>query len=58
MAVFLVRAMCGSNLDPPAATGDVFLDVGAQDFAASFIEQLASDGITAGCGNGFLWAGV
>jgi len=32
-------------------SGNVFLDVGAGDFAASFIEQLASDGITAGCGN-------
>ena len=42
--------MNGSGFSPPAATGNVFLDVGAGDFAASFIEQLASDGITAGCG--------
>jgi len=51
MAVFLERGMNGSGYSPPAATGNVFLDVGAQDFAASFIEQLANDGITAGCGN-------
>jgi len=51
MAVFLERGMNGSAFSPPAAIGNVFLDVGAQDFAASFIEQLASDGITAGCGN-------
>jgi len=51
MAVFLERGMNGSDYSPPAATGTVFLDVGAGDFAASFIEQLSSDGITAGCGN-------
>jgi len=51
MAVFLERGMKGSSYRPPAATGDVFLDIAAGDFAASFIEQLAADGITAGCGN-------
>jgi len=51
MAVFLERGMNGSSFSPPAATGNEFLDVGAGDFAASFIEQLYSDGITAGCGN-------
>ena len=51
MAVFLERGMNGSGFSPPAAKGNVFLDVGAGDFAASFIEQLASDGITSGCGN-------
>ena len=51
MAVFLERGMNGSSYSPPAASGNVFLDVGAGDFAASFIEQLASDGITSGCGN-------
>jgi len=50
MAVFLERGMNGSSFSPPAATGNVFLDVGAGDFAANFIEQLAADGITAGCG--------
>ena len=52
MAVFLERGMNASDYSPPAASGNVFFDVGAGDFAASFIEQLASDGITAGCGNG------
>ncbi len=51
MAVFLERGMNGGAFVPPPATGTVFLDVGAGDFAASFIEQLTSDGITAGCGN-------
>jgi hypothetical protein len=50
MAVFLERGMNGSGFSPPAATGNVFLDVKADDFAANFIEQLFSDGITAGCG--------
>jgi hypothetical protein len=52
MAVFLVRGIHGSNFSPPAATGNVFLDVGANDFAAGFIEQFSQDGITSGCGNG------
>ena len=51
MAVFLERGINGANYSPPAATGNVFLDVGAGDFAAAWIEQLFSDGITAGCGN-------
>ena len=51
MAVFLERSMNGSDYVPPAASGNVFLDVGAGDFAANFIEQLYNDGITAGCGN-------
>lgn len=51
MAVFLERGMNGSSFSPPVATGNVFLDVGAGDFAASFIEQLFLDGITAGCGS-------
>ena len=51
MAVFLERGMKGSDYVPPAASGNVFLDVGAGDFAASWIEQLFADGITAGCGN-------
>ena len=50
MAVFLERGMRGSDFRPPAAKGNVFSDVGAQEFAASFIEQLYLDGITAGCG--------
>jgi glucose/arabinose dehydrogenase len=51
MAVFLVRAMYGGEFVPPPAVGNVFLDVGATDFAADYIEQLFRDGITVGCGN-------
>jgi len=51
MAVFLERGIHGSGFSPPAATGNVFLDVAATDFAASFIEQFFLDGITSGCGN-------
>jgi hypothetical protein len=50
MAVFLERGMRGSDFRPPAAKGNVILDVAATDFAASYIEQLYLDGITAGCG--------
>ena len=51
MAVFLERGMNGSSYSPSGATGNVFLDVGAGDFAAAWIEQLYADGITSGCGN-------
>jgi len=51
MAVFLERGIRGSDYVPPAATGNVFLDVEANDFAADFIEQFYLDGITGGCGN-------
>ena len=51
MAVFIERAMRGSEFRPPAAQGNVFLDVAANDFAAGYIEQLFQDGITSGCGN-------
>ena len=52
MAVFLERGMRGYTYTPPPATGTVFGDVGQADFAAAFIEQLAADGITSGCGGG------
>jgi hypothetical protein len=52
MAVFLERGMRGSSYVPPPATGVLFADVGAGDFAAAYIEQLAEDGITGGCGGG------
>jgi len=51
MAVFLERGMNGSDFVPPPATGTVFDDVAASDFAANFIEQLFADQITVGCGN-------
>jgi peptide/nickel transport system substrate-binding protein len=51
MAVFLLKAKHGSSYVPPAATGD-FLDVPASYWAAAWIEQLALEGVTAGCGGG------
>lgn len=52
MAVFLERGMRGGDYQPPPATGDLFVDVAASDFAAGFIEQFYADGITSGCGGG------
>jgi uncharacterized protein (DUF1800 family) len=49
MAVFLLRASHGSSYVPPPATGTVFVDVGASDFAADWIEELHAEGITGGC---------
>ena len=51
MAVFLLRAKYGSGYSPPAATG-VFADVPLNYWAVHWIEQLAAEGITAGCGGG------
>lgn len=51
MAVFILRAEHGPTYTPPAATGDVFDDVAIDSFAAAWIEQLAAEGITGGCGN-------
>jgi len=52
MAVFLERGMHGSSYSPPAASGHVFGDVPASYWAAAWIEKLAADRITAGCGEG------
>jgi cytochrome c peroxidase len=49
MAVFLVAA---SGRTPVASPTGVFGDVPAGDPTAGFIERLAADGITAGCGGG------
>ena len=51
MAVFLLRAKYGSGYSPPTATG-VFGDVDLGHWAVHWIEQLAAEGITAGCGGG------
>ncbi len=50
MAVFLLKSEHGSSYSPPAATGTVFTDVPADYWAAKWIEQLATEGITGGCG--------
>jgi hypothetical protein len=52
MAVFVLRAKHGAAYLPPPATGLVFSDVAVNAFGAAWIEQLAAENITAGCGNG------
>jgi len=49
MAVFLLRAEHGAGFSPPPATGR-FTDVPLGSFAVDWIEQLAAEGITSGCG--------
>jgi len=52
MAVFLLKGRNGASYAPPACTG-VFTDVPCPDgFAVDFIEELAHEGVTAGCGGG------
>jgi len=51
MAIFLLKAKHGSSYSPPAAAG-VFTDVPLDYWAAKWIEQLAAEGVTSGCGNG------
>jgi hypothetical protein len=52
MAVFLLRGIHGASYNPPIASGTVFSDVPASNLFAPWIEQLAKEGITAGCGDG------
>jgi hypothetical protein len=49
MAVFLLKAKHGSAYAPPAATG-LFTDVPAGYWARNWVERLAVEGITSGCG--------
>lgn len=49
MAVFLGRGIHGSEFTPPSASG-IFEDVPVNYWAAKWIEQFYSDGITGGCG--------
>ncbi len=51
MAVFLTKADRGSSFTPPPCTGR-FADVACPSTFANWIEQLAADGITTGCGGG------
>ena len=52
MAVFLLRSEHGAAYKPPDATGTLFTDVPASHWAAAWIEQLAREAITGGCGSG------
>jgi hypothetical protein len=49
MAILLLGAR---HVTPPPATGTVFTDVPANYWAARWIEQLAAEGISNGCGGG------
>jgi CSLREA domain-containing protein len=54
MAVFLLKGRNGSTYEPPPCTG-IFPDVPCSPnpaFAAAWIEKLAADGVTGGCGGG------
>jgi hypothetical protein len=52
MAVFLERSMNDSSFTPASVAGDIFGDVPSSYWSAAWIQQLASDGITGGCGFG------
>ena len=52
MAVFLLRGKHGAAYNPPPATGTKFTDVPASSFAAAWIEELSTEGISGGCGSG------
>ena len=52
IAVLLLKSRFGPFHAPPPAVEGVFADVHPGDFAADWIEELASLGITGGCGNG------
>ena len=51
MAVFLLKAEHGPGYVPPACTG-LYPDVPCPSFFADWIEQLAAEEITGGCGGG------
>src|SRR5262249_54750546 len=51
MAAFILKAEHGSAYLPPACSGE-FLDVACPSPFANWIEQLAAEGVTAGCGSG------
>jgi hypothetical protein len=51
MAVFLLKAEHGSTYTPPPCNGD-FADVPCPGAFADWIEQLAAEGVTGGCGGG------
>ncbi len=50
MAIFLLRSEHGGGYYPPAGTGTMFTDVPASHPEGAWIEQLANEGITDGCG--------
>jgi hypothetical protein len=51
MAVFLLKSEHGASYVPPPCAG-IFHDVVCPSAFANWIEQLAAEGITGGCGGG------
>jgi len=51
MAVFLLKAEHGSAYAPPECVG-AFMDVACPSTFANWIEQLATENVTGGCGGG------
>ena len=51
MAIFLLKAEHGSSYTPPPCAS-IFTDVTCPSTFANWIEQLATEGVTAGCGGG------
>jgi len=51
MAAFLLKAEHGSPYTPPPCTG-LFADVPCPSTFANWVEQLAHEGVTSGCGGG------
>jgi parallel beta-helix repeat protein len=52
MAVFLLKGRHGICYVPPVCTGTLFSDVPCPSTFANWIEALAAEGITGGCGTG------
>ena len=53
MAIFLLRSKYGASYNPPAVGSNTgFSDVQSTYWAAAWIKQLVTEGITAGCGSG------
>jgi len=53
LAILILKTKFDSEYTPPVASGTVFPDSAADAFAADWIEDLASMGITLGCDVGF-----
>ena len=53
MAKFLLKGVHGPSYEPPPVAGNTgFADVSPSYWAATWIKQLAAEGITSGCGGG------
>ena len=52
MAVFLLTTLEGPAYTPPACTTPTFPDVPCSSGFATWVDELAARGITAGCGGG------